>query len=148
VPYFHIRATGFGQFHGFSAAVLFPATAYAILDSPQEKEENDMKVRRLLYILLVVCMLLNLTACGGSSKAEMMDANDMAWVEEAPAEAPAETAPVEEAPVEEAPAEEESVVEAAAEEAPAEEAAAPKAQPAAKKAAPKGKKPMGKPKKK
>ncbi len=47
-----------------------------------------MKVRRLLYILLVVCMLLNLTACGGSSKAEMMDANDMAWVENAPAEAP------------------------------------------------------------
>ena len=77
-------------------------------------------MKKLFALLLALCMLFSLAACGES--AAPAPATE-APVEEAPAEeAPAEEAPAEEAPAEEAPAEEAPVEEAPAEEAPAEEA--------------------------
>ena len=75
-------------------------------------------MKKLFALLLALCMIFSLAACGESAAPAPAPATE-APVEEAPAEeAPVEGAPAEEAPAEEAPAEE-----APAEEAPVEEPA-------------------------
>ena len=70
-------------------------------------------MKKLFALLLALCMIFSLAACGESAAPAATEAP-------AAEEAPAEEAPAEEAPAEEAPAEEAPVEETPAEEAPAE----------------------------
>ena len=79
-----------------------------------------MKMKKILAMLLALCMIFALAACGETAPAETKPAEEPAA--EAPAEEPAAEAPAEEAPAEEAPAEEAPAEEAPAEEIPAEAA--------------------------
>ncbi len=78
-------------------------------------------MKKILAMLLALCMIFALAACGETAPAETKPAEEPAA--EAPAEEPAAEAPAEEAPAEEAPAEEAPAEEAPAEEAPAAAAA-------------------------
>ena len=77
-------------------------------------------MKKILAMLLALCMIFALAACGETAPAETKPAEEPAA--EAPAEEPAAEAPAEEAPAEEAPAEEAPAEEAPAEEIPAEAA--------------------------
>ncbi len=77
-------------------------------------------MKKILAMLLALCMIFALAACGETAPAETKPAEEPAA--EAPAEEPAAEAPAEEAPAEEAPAEEAPAEEAPAEEVPAEAA--------------------------
>ena len=74
-------------------------------------------MKKILAMLLALCMIFALAACGETAPAETKPAEEPAA--EAPAEEPAAEAPAEEAPAEEAPAEEAPAEEAPAEEIPA-----------------------------